>query len=949
MSETFTIGETIPATGWDDTSEVEFPCTAKVYAIFDMTCKAIDILDTTGVSDIEVLCNDSSMGITDINGETFFQLAYAVVQDTSPQSQRIRAGQKGGFISNKEEITLHRIDVYESPPGSGYYTNGAYWVEDDQLGSLEIVSKDNVKYNVIDYGHYNNPSLNLTDITYEQNYRGGTWEVWYPYNTIGSVYITLPVFRSIIKFLGGTETAPTGIYDIYNVSIVDNAPIIHTDLDRNKTNGTLYKQYITYENIKTAENAKVFEITTLFENSLTLQPKLMGYSFSPTLVNVSRVYPFYDGTSGYNNTMSYYDTQNNKYEYVVFTRNGPGTYGGGVDINFIGSISSASPTTFSGIDTTSINIHTEINSDYQEISDVTTVLRQRFDIMTKDSLRQSVESLSDGRTTIIYDDKGYPSYMNVIPKMKNSEIYDVSSYDQFTNDELNQTNPAFIIQDDNGETSEVDYILLSQYPCDVIGDTELNKRAVSLPGRSIAPIKLWDRDTNTYSARNYCENKGPNWHMMNMYEFSMLNAYAEKNNLFSDTTSFNTTNALFIMKVCSVLTESTDIYHYNGVDHRPLPNFIEGEKIYNFNTNKCVGTIKRVLNTYTDNYYTNMYAAFGEKRLETLLYIEPYNTGTSLFDTTEESDFVYISETTNYKFSMKSVSSDVRYTGYSGNDIVFNENSRLYDIIPTNGYDYYYAPAIVYDGLYWTATTEYLGTGGQDIYIDDTAYIELNHGLLVGTGLPVIKHPRYNYKHINSNFFKNSTLTFTLEQDIYAPFGSMYYTFANNSLNGLMYRNIDLATNKPYYDPYIMKYVSSHYDFGTHVPPIYSNSYVLNIFPYDAYATENYSSAIKPYSNTSWPEKGYRTAPVRSDDLYTMKLLGWDADGTTVKPYILPRQLCFNMAEHSYTAGETPKDYVGHTHAEYNTQFIPSFYDRNTSYLVKLQDTYSNFRMTYVP
>ena len=32
----------------------------------------------------------------------------------------------------------------------------------------------------------------------------------------------------------------------------------------------------------------------------------------------------------------------------------------------------------------------------------------------KDTLRESVEAATGGKVTVLYDDKGYPSYMNVI-------------------------------------------------------------------------------------------------------------------------------------------------------------------------------------------------------------------------------------------------------------------------------------------------------------------------------------------------------------------------------------------------------------------------------------------------------------------------------------------------------------------------------------------------------
>ena len=39
-----------------------------------------------------------------------------------------------------------------------------------------------------------------------------------------------------------------------------------------------------------------------------------------------------------------------------------------------------------------------------------------FTFSIKDTYRQAVEAASGGKQTVLYDDKGYPSIMNVIPK-----------------------------------------------------------------------------------------------------------------------------------------------------------------------------------------------------------------------------------------------------------------------------------------------------------------------------------------------------------------------------------------------------------------------------------------------------------------------------------------------------------------------------------------------------
>ena len=40
-----------------------------------------------------------------------------------------------------------------------------------------------------------------------------------------------------------------------------------------------------------------------------------------------------------------------------------------------------------------------------------------FTFSIKDTYRQAVEAASGGKQTVLYDDKGYPSIMNIIPKL----------------------------------------------------------------------------------------------------------------------------------------------------------------------------------------------------------------------------------------------------------------------------------------------------------------------------------------------------------------------------------------------------------------------------------------------------------------------------------------------------------------------------------------------------
>ena len=125
-------------------------------------------------------------------------------------------------------------------------------------------------------------------------------------------------------------------------------------------------------------------------------------------------------------------------------------------------------------------------------------------IFNKDPLRAAVEAASGGRVTVLYDDRGYPSYMEVVPKF-NVETIDT--------DLGTGVHPAFIV---NGvEKSE---IFVGQYKANV-----LDGRALSLPGYD--PTASVNFDT----AKGYCTAKGAGWHMMTNWEAAALVLWCIKN------------------------------------------------------------------------------------------------------------------------------------------------------------------------------------------------------------------------------------------------------------------------------------------------------------------------------------------------------------------------------------------------------------------------------------
>lgn len=151
-------------------------------------------------------------------------------------------------------------------------------------------------------------------------------------------------------------------------------------------------------------------------------------------------------------------------------------------------------------------------------------------LYTKDSLRAAVESHTDGNVTILYDDKGFPNYMCVIPKFKVASI-DITSEDGVTaGDYLGSPeaacegyHPAFAIYDPT--TSEVtikDEIFVGMYLA-----SSISSRALSLPG------KVPSTSVTLSQARTLTTSKGTGWHLMTNWEFSAiaLQVYKKYGNL----------------------------------------------------------------------------------------------------------------------------------------------------------------------------------------------------------------------------------------------------------------------------------------------------------------------------------------------------------------------------------------------------------------------------------
>ena len=102
-------------------------------------------------------------------------------------------------------------------------------------------------------------------------------------------------------------------------------------------------------------------------------------------------------------------------------------------------------------------------------------------IITKDTLRASVEAATGGLVTVLYDEGGHPSYMRRIPKCKIEDVYPDLG--------LTGTHPAFIV---NGvEKSE---LFIGVYPASVV-----DKYGVSLPGVEPAHTLNFDQGAGVAS------------------------------------------------------------------------------------------------------------------------------------------------------------------------------------------------------------------------------------------------------------------------------------------------------------------------------------------------------------------------------------------------------------------------------------------------------------------
>lgn len=125
-------------------------------------------------------------------------------------------------------------------------------------------------------------------------------------------------------------------------------------------------------------------------------------------------------------------------------------------------------------------------------------------ISAPDALRQSVEAASGGVNTVLYDSKGYPSIMCVIPRFNIEDIDPALG---------SGPHPAFVVG--GVQKSE---IFVGKFQAAVH-----DERALSLPGQD--PTTSIDFDT----ANTRCASKGPGWHMITNAEWAAVALWCWKN------------------------------------------------------------------------------------------------------------------------------------------------------------------------------------------------------------------------------------------------------------------------------------------------------------------------------------------------------------------------------------------------------------------------------------
>ena len=125
-------------------------------------------------------------------------------------------------------------------------------------------------------------------------------------------------------------------------------------------------------------------------------------------------------------------------------------------------------------------------------------------IFTKNDLRSAVESASGGQQTVMYDSKGYPTVVQIIPKFNIEDVDPALG---------SGVHPAFIVGG-----VEKSYIYIAVYPADLV-----DGNAVSVAGKTPKNYVTYDQ------AVAYCKAKGAGWHLMTNWEWAAIVLWCLKN------------------------------------------------------------------------------------------------------------------------------------------------------------------------------------------------------------------------------------------------------------------------------------------------------------------------------------------------------------------------------------------------------------------------------------
>ena len=125
----------------------------------------------------------------------------------------------------------------------------------------------------------------------------------------------------------------------------------------------------------------------------------------------------------------------------------------------------------------------------------------------KDVSRHAVERASGGRQTVLYDDLGNPSVMNIIPIFRYEDL-------GYSGDMGAGVVSCF----DVGTGTNKSEIFIGAFQSSLVGS-----RAVSLPRADPAVSVNFD------TAKGYCANKGAGWHLMTMHEWAAISLWCMAN------------------------------------------------------------------------------------------------------------------------------------------------------------------------------------------------------------------------------------------------------------------------------------------------------------------------------------------------------------------------------------------------------------------------------------